>query len=80
MNGQTTGKITRQIYRRCVMEGDPTLVEDDVPPECRYEETITVGEMRGRRVGIIRRICCNGLPFSFDGHLNEPHISHRRYI
>ncbi len=39
MNGQTTGDITRQIYRRCVVEAHPMWAEDDVPPERRYEET-----------------------------------------
>ncbi len=80
MNGQTTGDIIRHLRRIRVVEGDPTWAEDDVPPERRYEETKTVGEMRERRVGIIRWICCNGVPFSFDGQLNEKRISNRRYI
>ncbi len=66
MDSQTTRDLTRQICRRCVVESDPPWAEDDVPPERRYEETETVVEMLGRRVGIIRRICCNGIPSLFD--------------
>ncbi|MEO8327664.1 MAG: hypothetical protein ABI618_17580 [Nitrospirota bacterium] len=74
MNGQTTGTITRHIRRMCVVEGDSAWAEDDVPPERRYEETKSVGERRERRVGIIRWICCNGLPSSLDWGKRMEHI------
>jgi hypothetical protein len=79
MDSQTAQDITRHIRRMCVVDDHSTWVEDDVPPERRYEETATLLERLKRRVGIIRRIYCNSPAIFCRERKNGTVVSNRAY-